>query len=40
MPKRILLGVVALTIILGVIGFFLPSQSRVERTVTIDRPPR
>jgi hypothetical protein len=39
MLKKILLGVVALVIILGVIGFFLPRQSHVERVITIDRPP-
>jgi effector-binding domain-containing protein len=38
MLKKILLGLIALIVLLAGIGFLLPRQSHVERSVTIDRP--
>jgi effector-binding domain-containing protein len=38
MIRKILIGIVGLVVLLLAIGFLLPRQSHVERTVSIDRP--
>src|SRR5262245_24735871 len=37
--KPILIGLLALIVLLGLIGLFLPSAAHVERTVSIAAPP-
>lgn len=38
MLKKILVGVAGIVIVLALVGFLLPRQSHVERSITIDRP--
>ena len=38
MIKKILVGLVLIAVVLALLGFLLPRNAHVERSITIDRP--